>query len=584
MQRYALVSQPAAWLARLPGEGHMDRLCRVLVAAVVLLFPGLCLLVDRSDSLSLLLLGLIGVLVWMRAGFRSNLSRYDWLLVGVCYAFFVSALLSFEFGLQTSEGFRLLGRYLRFLFVLPLLIALKRYRPPAPVLWAGLGLGCLLIGMQALWEFVAGFGLERPAGDTDVAILFGDLAMLTGFAFAAGYPYIHAHLPRAGRLVAVYALLALLACFLSGSRGAWLAVPVLLTLFFIRRRRFVPRSVLVGTSGVIVLFIVLLLLPQLAILQRLRDVGSQLGAYRELKNIPAPAPGNPLCLDQPEALRSWLHTHDPYAGGIAIQVATVPAAAQAALAARGCTHGVALRIQNSSEETQWIALLRYQPGDRSGATTTLLMRGKGHVMFADQLAAPQRVDASGFTPVSVAAPARDGGALWIGIDPQAEISLLPLESYLGEYRYAMLETPVGLRLEMWSTALSIFREAPLLGIGTGAYQSGAYRLAAQGQATPFAADFDHPHSDYMNALSSCGLAGFAALMLLLAIPGWLFWKKLDSEDPGIMSAALGGLVAVVIYTVCALTETLFIHSVTIDWYVIISSVLFVSLNSGQQRH
>ena len=209
----------SAWCARLPGEGQADRLLRLLAASVVLLFPAACLLINRSDSLSLLLLGLIGFRVWIRNGFKSGFSRGDWLFVAAFAGFFLVVVLAFEFGHQTDEGFRLLGRYLRLLFVLPVLLALRRYRPPAPVVWAGLGLGALVLGLDAVWESLDARGFLRPDGDTNVAILFGDL---TTFAFAAGYIYIDGRLPRLGPfLVAGCVLLGLLASFLSGTRGAW---------------------------------------------------------------------------------------------------------------------------------------------------------------------------------------------------------------------------------------------------------------------------------------------------------------------------------------------------------------------------
>lgn len=575
MLRYAVLSRPAAWLARLPGESRLDRLYRVLVASVVLLFPGLCLLVDRSDSVSLLLLGAVGVLIWVRDGFKSNLSRDDWLLVGAFYAFFLSALISFEFGHQTSEGFRLLGRYLRFLFVLPMLIALRRYRPPVLVLWAGLGLGCLLIGMEALWQYVAGFGEVRPAGNTDVAIVFGDLAMLTGFTFAASYPYLSTRVPHAGLLVAAYALTALLACFLSGSRGAWLAVPTLLMLFFVQRHLLTPRRVLMGSGAVLALFGVLLFLPRTDLLKRARSLITESRAYFELKQLPSPQPGDPLCLDQPEALRSWLDgSNTPQPQDLDFRVVTLSSPDVQSLGGTMCHRANAIRISNHSGEIAWMQLTRYQTPKESIASTHLMVKGEGYIEYANQPEVAARIKHPGFTPITLTAPAKYGGALWLGVDARTALWLLPLESYLGEYRYGMLQTPVGLRLEMWTTALHLFHEAPLLGIGTGAYQFGTRALVAQGGAVPYAASFDHPHSDYLEALASRGLVGFLALLILLAVPGWVSWKRLDSMDPKITGAALSGLVVVLGYAVCALTESLFMHSIGIGWYVMLTTVLY----------
>ncbi|HEV7164556.1 MAG TPA: hypothetical protein VGO35_04100 [Gammaproteobacteria bacterium] len=49
-----------------------------------------------------------------------------------------------------------------------------------------------------------------------------------------------------------------------------------------------------------------------------------------------------------------------------------------------------------------------------------------------------------------------------------------------------------------------------------AYQAETRKLVAAGEAAPDTTDYDHPHSDYFDALSSRGLVG---LLALLGLPG-----------------------------------------------------------------
>ncbi|HEY1991781.1 MAG TPA: hypothetical protein VGH71_04915, partial [Gammaproteobacteria bacterium] len=235
------------WMRRGPGESRLDHWMRLAVAAVVLCFPATGLLVDRADSFSLLLLMIAGAVAWWRMRFHTGFGRREWLYAGVFLLFFCAGVLAFACGHQTDYGFRLLGRYLRLLLALPALMALRRYRPPSLLVWAGLGLGALALGVDAIIERALISAADQPMGDTNVAILFGDVALLTAFGFAAGYVYVDKCLPRLGpKLMWLGILAGLVACFLSGARGSWLAIPVLLILFLTCSHLLRPRSVLLG--------------------------------------------------------------------------------------------------------------------------------------------------------------------------------------------------------------------------------------------------------------------------------------------------------------------------------------------------
>ncbi|MFI4967615.1 MAG: O-antigen ligase family protein [Gammaproteobacteria bacterium] len=577
----AMTAAIMGWYARQSGEDQVDRLQRLLTAAVLLLFPSACLLVDRSDSVSLLLLAIVGLCVWIRNGFRSGLTRRDWLYVAVFAGFFVAGVLAFEFGHQTDAGFRLLGRYIRFLFVLPVLLALRRYRPPAPVVWAGLGLGALILGCDAVWESLDASGFLRPDGDTNVAILFGDLATLTTCAFAAGYIYIDERLPRSGPfLVTGCILMGLLASFLSGTRGAWVALPVLLVLFLFCRHMLRPRIVLVGAGSMAALFIALVLLPQTHILQRVESMELQLKTYWAVTQGGGRSSATPQCFDNAHALQAWISSGDTkYPKSFNISVTGSSGIDVASLANYACSQGAAVHLHNPSNGYAWVRLPRSGRGSSGMASTRLLVRGKGSIGFAEQLHGEHRIDTVFYGALDMRAPARYGFGLSIIVPAGDDLWIVPVESYFGEYRYAVLQGPVGQRLEMWWASLRLFYESPVFGKGTGAYQVETQRLVAAGKAAPDTADFDHPHSDYFDALSSRGLVGLLAFLLLLGVPAWLYMANLDSRDPHRMGAALGGLLVAVGFAIFGLTETMFIHSVTIGWYVIMTAVFLVSADA-----
>jgi O-antigen ligase len=566
-----------AWIARGAGESGVDHLLRLAVAAVVLLFPAACLLVYRSDSLSLLLLLIVGLTVWARSGFKAGLTQREWLFVAAFAGFFLAGVIAFEFGHQTDSGFRLLGRYLRLLLVFPALVALKRYRPPALLVWSGLGLGAFILGVDAVWERISESGFLRPNGDTNVAILFGDLATLTTCAFAAGYVYIDGRLPHLGpRLMALGVLAGLLACFLSGTRGAWLALPVLLILFLSARHLLHPRAVLASALVVASLFTGLYFLPQAQVRERLHSLVEQLEVYRDVDRSIAEEHAPPLCMDDPALLQAWAAAGLQSPGAaLRVDVPTKKGFKRRSLIRHGCEGRGALRLRNDGAAQVWLRLPRIKhPDKEAAAKARLIVSGNAIVKFGRGPASYQHVKRrrGGYIELDLRSVPRFSDTVLLVVPPHATVWLVPVETYVGEYRYTLLRSSIGQRLEMWSVAWRLFQQAPFTGVGTGAYQAEARTLVDAGTAPPVTAEYDHPHSEYFDALSSRGLLGLLAVLALLAIPGWLFSHALDSSDPAHMGASLSGLLVAVGFAIFGFTETMFIHSVTLGWYVIITAV------------
>lgn len=92
------------------------------------------------------------------------------------------------------------------------------------------------------------------------------------------------------------------------------------------------------------------------------------------------------------------------------------------------------------------------------------------------------------------------------------------------------------RLEIWRTAVMIFKDAPIVGIGRGNYERVAGEYAEKGLVHPMAAQAGHAHNAYLDVLASRGIVGFVCFMGMLLFPLYFFFSTRQAS-PG--SAMLG---------------------------------------------
>ncbi|MGM0639518.1 MAG: O-antigen ligase family protein, partial [Pseudomonadota bacterium] len=144
-------------------------------------------------------------------------------------------------------------------------------RPQLAWWWGGLALGGVGNGLWALWQ-VGVAGASRANGHGEVnAILFGNLALLTGLLCLAGLGWAWQQRWRRRWLVVLLlgATGGLLASALSGTRGGWLALPLATLVFYRAYLRGWPARWRWLTLGAVALLLVgLYLTPQSGVQQR----------------------------------------------------------------------------------------------------------------------------------------------------------------------------------------------------------------------------------------------------------------------------------------------------------------------------
>jgi O-antigen ligase len=245
------------------GEFYRQALA-FLIVALVFLFPiGMASVRHwTSNSFYLFvffsLIGLVGSGQW----WRGAQGRERWILLAFV-GFVGTALLSLVNADDLTQGVRRMEKMVAFLLFVPIYLGVRRLRVNLlpPLLYGVLLAGPVMAGVGAYSVFI----LDKPrAMGSYHPIIFGDLAMLLALVGAATWVFWVARGKWLRILFPISIACALYASMLSGTRGAWLALPpaVAVLLFFFRyhfpcRRRLFS----VAIAGAILLAISPIVFP-----------------------------------------------------------------------------------------------------------------------------------------------------------------------------------------------------------------------------------------------------------------------------------------------------------------------------------
>ena len=205
--------------------------------ATVCLFALPIMALTTSFGMTLLqLVMLISSLFLMRNGLPGWYRRHWHELRYLIFAFAGFFIVSLVRTLLNHRGLASLDGPLRMILALSYIGFVAWLRPQIRYFWLGMCLGTIGACLIALVQrFV--IGMERAVGYTNLSITFGDLSMAMGLMSLCMF----AGWPGEWRKLTFLPLLALIcglvATVLSGTRGAWIAIPLVATLLFTNRVR-----------------------------------------------------------------------------------------------------------------------------------------------------------------------------------------------------------------------------------------------------------------------------------------------------------------------------------------------------------
>ncbi len=165
-----------------------------------------------------------------------------------------------------------------------------------------------------------------------------------------------------------------------------------------------------------------------------------------------------------------------------------------------------------------------------------------------------------------------GGAVYLLPSSIPHQRLAQMAEEMTKWRPGQPETTAtGYRLEYYRNSLTLIREHPFLGVGTGGF-SGAYAALVRGTGMDATTN---PHNEYLMVTIQLGLVGLGVMLLLFAVQ----WRNASGLPGGFEGPAARGLVLLIL-SASVVTSTLIDHTEGL-FYVWMSALLFAG-NRGTE--
>jgi O-antigen ligase len=118
-------------------------------------------------------------------------------------------------------------------------------------------------------------------------------------------------------------------------------------------------------------------------------------------------------------------------------------------------------------------------------------------------------------------------------------------------------TNIGVRFELWRSALQLIERRPLLGASIPTVKREMQELVDQHRAHPYVLEFEHFHNDILQALVFGGVVGLLVFGGMLVAPFLFFLGQMQRGGGARNAPALAGMLLVLSYFSFGLTEVIF---------------------------
>jgi O-antigen ligase len=174
------------------------------------------------------------------------------------------------------------------------------------------------------------------------------------------------------------------------------------------------------------------------------------------------------------------------------------------------------------------------------------------------------------------------GVAAIGATVVLTVPMLTDQMRIGElkrdmqrYEVGDVDSSAGARLERLHVAYDTFLEHPLTGVGVGHFDDAMKRLpVCDTDQWVERCHLGHAHNDLAEWAATQGVLGILLLAAVYGVPLWLLVRlHRRSGQARFRGPAAAGIVVVVSYVLCGMTQSMFAHQVTASFYVSIVGAL-----------
>lgn len=254
---------------------------RALPLALVAFYP-ITFLIKGGASIATAILAVAVLLsrteIFCKAGITNKTaSEFFW----VYFAFILFALTGMVLIFYHEEPIDSIGAYIPFL--LTPFIAEKISRKPIPSVffWSSASLGAIAAFSVALYQNAA-LQNYRANGFFTNPIFFGNFSLLLGIASFLGVIFFQTKWHKSFLILFIFgAVGGLFGSFLSGSKGGWISIPlVILYLLRLAYQRWSKTYFMTGSMALVLIVSLAVLLPNSPVTGRVANLSSDLNAWR----------------------------------------------------------------------------------------------------------------------------------------------------------------------------------------------------------------------------------------------------------------------------------------------------------------
>jgi ADP-heptose:LPS heptosyltransferase/O-antigen ligase len=237
-----------------------------------LLFALPALALTSKDGLGLVQAVILLVFLRHPMAVRRGYLQHWGELSGVTLAFFFYFLVSLLRLVLDHQPLRTLDGPARLLIGLSCIGVMYYLRPRIRYFFLGLCVTTLLAAAMAAWQVFSG-QMDRAIGLTHHTFTFGNLALVSGLMAACGMSFFRdRRLARIDWLPAAALVAGMLASVLSGSRGSWLALPLVLLPLTTYGRRLYGKRLMLMLGLMLGLLALAFAIPATGMAQRVGEV------------------------------------------------------------------------------------------------------------------------------------------------------------------------------------------------------------------------------------------------------------------------------------------------------------------------